>query len=180
METFHHPGTIAHHDHQRGLRTVAMIEAVKGVLMLVAGLAFVEVLRHGVDLEGAALNLLVLMHVNPDRHLSHALLHLAERLSDAKVLNVFAVVVFYSSLRFLESYGLWRQKVWAEWLAIASGAIYLPFELKALILHPTPFHWAILLINIAIVVYIAWVRWDEIKERGRREPGAGRLLRDGD
>ena len=167
MGTLNHPGTIAHHDHHRGLRTVAMIEASKGILALLAGLVFVEVIRHDVHLQDAALDLLYILHIDPDRRIAHALLHAAERMGAANLLNVMAIVLAYSTLRFLESYGLWRQRVWAEWLAIVSGAVYLPFELVALIRHPTHIHWAVLLINIAIVVYIAWVRWDEIKERGR-------------
>lgn len=110
-----------------------------------------------------------------------AFLHLAERMGDASVLNVAAIVLLYSSLRFLESYGLWRQRIWAEWLAIVSGAIYLPFEIRALIRHPTPFHWAILLINIVIVLYIAYVRWEDI--RGRRKvkaPSGPSLVQHGD
>lgn len=173
-----HTAGAAHHDHHRGLRTVATIEAVKGVVALVAGFAFVEILRHDVDLEEAALNLLYLLHIDPDRRIAHALLHAAERMNEASVLNVVLIVLLYSGLRFLESYGLWRQRVWAEWLAIVSGAIYLPFELRALIRHPTLVHWAVLLINIAIVLYIAWVRWDDIKQRGRAPRGA--CAQDGD
>jgi len=97
---------------------------------------------------------------------------------NANLVTVLAIAVAYSSLRFLESYGLWRQRVWAEWLAIISGAVYLPLELYNLIRRPSVFHWAILLINIAIVLYIAWVRWDDIKERGR--PPHGAWVRDGD
>jgi len=69
--------------------------------------------------------------------------------------------------------------VWAEWLAMISGAIYLPFEFYKLVRRPTPLHWTILLVNIAVVVYIAWVRWDDIKERGR-QPSAVQLVREGD
>ena len=97
-------------DHHRGLRTVAMIEAAKGVLALVVGLAFVQVLRHDVDLADAALNLLGWLHIDPDRRIAHAFVRAAERMSDANVLNVLAIVLLYSSLRFLESYGLWRQQ----------------------------------------------------------------------
>lgn len=167
------------HDHHRGLRTVAMVEALKGVLVLVAGFIFVEVIRRDVDLQDAALNLLYVLHIDPDRRIAHALLHAAERMSDANLLYVIAIVLGYSGLRFLESYGLWRQRAWGEWLALVSGAVYLPFELVALIRHPSRVHWAILLINIAIVLYIAWVRWDEIKQR-HRGSGTVRLVRDGD
>jgi uncharacterized membrane protein (DUF2068 family) len=61
-----------------------------------------------------------------------------------------------------------------------SGAIYLPLELYNLIRRPNAVHWVILLINIAIVVYIAWVRWDDVKGRQRRRVSSGRLARDGD
>ncbi len=169
-----------HHDHHRGLRTVATIEAAKGVVALVAGFAFVEILRHDVDLQDAALNLLYLLHIDPDRRIAHALLHAAERMSEASIVNVILFVVLYAGLRFLESYGLWRQRIWAEWLAIVSGAIYLPFELRALIRHPTPVHWAVLLINILIVLYIAWVRWEDIQEKRHRRAPNPQLAEDGD
>lgn len=175
-----HTAGITHPDHHRGLRTVAIIEAVKGVVVLIIGLAFVEVLRHDIDLEGAALNLLYRLNIGPDRRIAHAFLHLAERIGDANIYNVAAIVVLYSCLRFLESYGLWRQRIWAEWLAIVSGAIYLPFELRALIRHPTAIHWAVLLINIVIVAYIAWVRWEDIQQRRRREMETTRFVEDGD
>jgi uncharacterized membrane protein (DUF2068 family) len=173
-----HTTGATHPDHHRGLRTVAMIEAAKGALALVIGFAFVQVLRHDVDLQDAALNLLAWLHIDPERRIALAFVHAAERMSDANVLNVVAIVLLYSSLRFLESYGLWRQRIWAEWLAIVSGAIYLPFELRALIRHPSPIHWAVLLINIAIVLYIAYVRWEDIRQRRRRP--ASRLVGDGD
>ncbi len=166
-----HTSGAVHPDHHRGLRTVATIEAVKGVVALAAGIAFVEILRHDVDLEEAALNLLYLLHIDPERRIAHALLHAAERMSEASVVNVIVIVMLYSGLRFLESYGLWRQRVWAEWLAIVSGAVYLPFEMRALIRHPTPVHWTVLLINILIVLYIGWVRWDEIGQRRRASHG---------
>jgi uncharacterized membrane protein (DUF2068 family) len=167
-------------DHHRGLRTVAIIEATKGVLALLVGFIFVQVLRHDVDLENAALSVLNKLHIDPERRIALAFVHAAERMSDANVLNVAAIVLLYASLRFLESYGLWRQRVWAEWLAIVSGAVYLPFELVALIRHPSLVHWAILLINIAIVMYIAYVRWEDIKRRRCSRVPSRTLVEDGD
>ena len=157
-----------------------MVEAVKGVLALGAGFAFVEILRHDVDLEEAALNILYFLHIDPDRRIAHALLHAAGRMSEVSVVNVILIVLLYSGLRFLESYGLWRQRIWAEWLAIVSGAIYLPFEVRALIRHPTAIHWAVLLINIVIVLYIAYVRWEDIQQKRRGRAPRGRLAENGD
>lgn len=155
----HSPG------HKKGLRTVAAIEFVKGLLAVGAGLVFLELIRKDFDLEDAAQNLVYYLNIDPDRRLSQAFVHAAARIMDANVTLVVTIALLYATGRFIESYGLWRQRVWAEWLAIISGAIYLPFELYALIRHPTLVHWAILLINIMVVVYIAWVRWDEVSAR---------------
>lgn len=153
------------HGHRQGLRTVAMLEAAKGVLVLLAAFGFAEIIRHNIHLDEAAQNLLYFFHVNPDLRVSHVLTRAAGRIMDTNLLTVLAIATVYSSLRFIESYGLWRQRVWAEWLAIISGAIYLPYEVYKLVRRPTPMHWVVLLINIGVVVYIAWVRWDDIKER---------------
>jgi uncharacterized membrane protein (DUF2068 family) len=146
---------------------VAMLEAAKGILVLLAAFGFAEVIRHNIHLDEVAQNLLYFFHVNPNHRMSHVLMRAAGRLMDADVLTVLGIAAAYSSLRFIESYGLWRQRVWAEWLAIISGAIYLPYELYKLARRPSAVHWAILLINICVVVYIAWVRWDEVTGKPR-------------
>ena len=159
---------------------VAILEGTKGVLVLLAAFGFAEILLRHIDLEDAAQNLLYVLHIDPDRRISHALMHLAGRMMDANLITVLAIACVYSTLRFIESYGLWRQRVWAEWLSIVSGAVYLPFEFYNLIRRPTMAHWVILLVNIGVVLYIAWVRWDEVKERtlGHRTPA--RFVEHGD
>jgi uncharacterized membrane protein (DUF2068 family) len=167
-------------DHHRGLRTVAVLEASKGVLVLLVAFGFAEVMRRNIDLEYAAQNLLYFFHVSPNLRMSHMLMRIAGRMMDADLLTVLAIACLYSSLRFIESYGLWRQRVWAEWLAIVSGAVYIPYELYKLVRRPNTVHWTILLINIGVVVYIAWVRWDEVKGRRPGQVPPARLAEDGD
>jgi uncharacterized membrane protein (DUF2068 family) len=168
------------HSHRRGLRTVALLEASKGVLVLLVAFGFAEIIHLHIDLEDAAQNLLTFLQIDPDRRISQVLMHAAGRMMDADLLTVLGLAFVYSSLRFVESYGLWRQRVWAEWLAIISGAIYLPLEIYNLARRPTVAHWVILLINVGVVAYIAWVRWDEIKARQHGRASAARLARDGD
>jgi len=178
--THHHTGHCEDHGHRRGLRTVAILEAAKGLLVLLVAFGFAEIIHLHIDLEESAQNLLYFLHIDPDRRISHALMHLAGRMMDANLLTVLAIALVYSSLRFIESYGLWRQRVWAEWLAIIAGAVYLPLELYNLIRRPSTVHWVILLVNIAIVIYIAWVRWDEVKGRHRGPVHSAQLARHGD
>lgn len=157
-----------------------MIEAAKGALVLLAAFGFFEIIHHKIDLDAVAGNLLYFFHVNPDLRISHVVMRLAARVMDTNVLTVLTIAAVYSCLRFVEAYGLWRQRIWAEWLAIISGGIYLPYELYKLILRPSALHWTILLINIAVVGYIAWVRWEDIQQRHQRQVKTARLVEHGD
>ena len=60
--------------------------------------------------------------------------------------------------RFIEAYGLWHMRVWAEWFALLSGGIYLPWEILELIERPTRLHWALFLSNVVIVSYMLYIR----------------------
>jgi uncharacterized membrane protein (DUF2068 family) len=64
----------------------------------------------------------------------------------------------YAIVRFAEAYGLWNDREWAEWFALLSGAMYLPWEMYSLMRHPLPVKWAILLANLAIVLYMLFLR----------------------
>jgi len=61
----------------------------------------------------------------------------------------------YSCVRLIEAYGLWRDRAWAKWLAALSGAIYVPFELYELYLGPSGIKVAALVLNVAVVAYMA-------------------------
>jgi uncharacterized membrane protein (DUF2068 family) len=74
--------------------------------------------------------------------------------------------MLYSAFRFVEAWGLWWQRRWAEWLALVSSGIYLPFELYEFL---RTFHWAagaVLAVNVLIVTVLARRLLRE-KDRGR-------------
>jgi uncharacterized membrane protein (DUF2068 family) len=168
------------YSHRRGLRTVAAIEALKGVLAMLAAIGFILVLRRDVDVENAAENLLYFLHIDPDLRICQALLNAAGKIMDIRAETVLGIALAYSMLRFIEAYGLWRTRAWAEWLAIVSGAIYLPFEIYRIIEKPNAFHWAVLCINVIVVVYIAWVRWSEISATRNRRLTGSTAISEGD
>ncbi len=163
IATTDHPKATLRRAHRAGLRTVALVEALKGVLALIGAYVFIRMIRHDVDFGDAAEHILFFFHIDPNRHLPHQFLDAVDKLSSTSIGMILGIAIAYTTLRFLEGYGLWRQRVWAEWLAIISGCLYIPVEVWKLIRHPNELHWIILVINILVVLYIAWVRWDEIK-----------------
>src|SRR4030095_15932699 len=111
------------------------------------------------DLQEAAEHLIRLSYLNPAHHYPRVFIEAFANINDAR-LRLFAALAFlYAGGRFIEAYGLWRMKAWAAWLAIVSGAVYLPVEVFELIKHGTFIRGGVLLINAGIVIYLVYVRW---------------------
>ena len=159
------------YSHRAGLRMVAFVEALKGFAALLGAYFLVRMIRHDVDFEEAAEHILFFFHISPRHHLTRQFLEAAQQLSGASIASIFGIAIAYATLRFLEGYGLWKQRAWAEWLAIVSGCLYIPFEIEKVVRRPNQLHWVILGINVVVVLYIAWVRWDEIKAARELEAG---------
>jgi len=142
-----------HRARLQALRTVAVFEFGKGVLVLIA--VFSLYWLHPTNVAGAFLSFL---HISPDRHFAHLLMQMADRLSNIKLWHLVLGASFYSGLRFAEALGLWRARAWAEWIALISGAMYLPLELRVFVRHATLFHAAVLIVNLAIVAFMFYLR----------------------
>lgn len=157
------------YSHRAGLRTVAFVEVAKGILAMIGAYVFITLIRRDVDFEEAAEHVLFFLHISPHHKLSQQILNAADKMSSTSIAMVVGIAVVYATLRFAEGYGLWRQRVWAEWLAIISGCAYLPFEIYKVIRHPNEFHWIVLGINVLVVLYIGWVRSEEVRAERRAD-----------
>jgi uncharacterized membrane protein (DUF2068 family) len=140
----------------RVLRAVASVELAKGLLVVFIVIGIVALIRG--DASEAAAAVLRFFHVNPDRHFAQMFLDWAGDLTDSKLRKVAIGASAYSLLRFIEGYGLWHAKTWAEWLAIVSGMVYLPLEIHAVIHRQSALHIIVLVVNIAIVAYMIFLR----------------------
>lgn len=153
------PATLARKDHtasDAGLRTVAIFEACKGVLVLAVGFGLLRLLHR--DVEDFAEHLVRRMHLNPASHIPHVFIEAASRVHDSNLWKYAAGAAAYSIIRFVEAYGLWFRLLWAEWFAIISGCLYIPVEVIELVKHPTRIRLLILVFNGLIVAYLIWVR----------------------
>ncbi len=74
-----------------------------------------------------------------------------------------AACLTYSTVRFVEAWGLWHRRVWAEWFALLSGALYLPLEILKVAERADWERVAVLAINVAIVLYMLYIRVREAR-----------------
>lgn len=138
----------------QGLRTVAALEAAKGALVLLTGFGLFALLHQ--DVQDLAEALVRHAHLNPASHTPRVFIAYAGRLDDTRLLQLAAAAFAYAAVRMVEAYGLWHGRAWAEAIAAASGAIYLPFELAELVRRPGLPSAGLLALNLAIVAFMVY------------------------
>ena len=135
------------------LRAIAAFEALKGLLVIVAGFGLLGLLHR--DVRHIAVEVVDFFHLSHEGR-AHFFLAAADRLGDMHLMTIAVGAVLYVLVRFTEAYGLWFGRRWAEWFAAASGAIYIPFEIR----HIHPGHVAIplavLALNVAIIAFMLY------------------------
>lgn len=132
------------------LRAVAVFEAAKGTLVLVTGLGALSLIHH--DVQRFAEQLVGHFHLNPAKHIPQIFIAAAANLTDARLWVLAVLAASYGLLRFVEAYGLWHERRWAEWFAAISGGIYIPFEIYELLQGDTWLSLGALAVNALVVV----------------------------
>lgn len=131
------------------VRAVALLEAAKGILVLLAGFGALSLIHH--NAQQLAEQMVGHLHLNPAKHYPRVFIDAVANLTDARLWMLAAMAVAYGFVRFIEAYGLWYGRRWAEWFAAVSGGIYIPFEIYELFLGVTWISLGALAANVLIV-----------------------------
>ncbi len=140
---------------RRILRAVASVELIKGIFVLLVGLIAILLVHQDAWL--LAESLLAKLHISTDRHSAQLFLDFADDLTDARLWAAARLAFAYSVLRFVEAYGLWRQRTWAEWVAFGSGTLLIPLEIRELLRGVTLLRSAVFVGNLIIVFYMLYL-----------------------
>jgi uncharacterized membrane protein (DUF2068 family) len=156
---------------KKALRAVALIELIKGIFVLLMGLCALLLVHQDIWL--IAESLLALLRINPDRHLALVFLDFADNVTDARLWAAARIAFAYAALRFIEAYGLWRGRAWAEWVAVVSGTLLLPLEIRELQRGVTLLRSAIFVGNLMIVLYMLHLLRYGYRQRRRHSMSTG-------
>ena len=135
------------------VRGVAIFEALKGVAALLGLLGLLSLLKH--DLHHLVLEWIGHVGLSPQQHFPALLVEAVDRVNATPVHTLVLLGSAYIAMRWLEAWGLWRDRAWGEWLGVLSCGLYVPME--ALHLWHAP-HWqgaAVLLLNLAFMAVLA-------------------------
>lgn len=143
----------------KSLKTIACLKVLRGSIAITIGVSLFLVYRRSeafswIDhpiLGGIASN---------DPFLQMVFAWLGS-FNQAQILSIAVLAYLMGALRWVEAGGIWFNQSWAQWLAVFSGFIYIPFEINELIHR---FSWlmiVILFINTLIVAYLLYVLYEK-------------------
>jgi len=135
------------------LRAVALFEAAKGLVVLVAGSGLLFFVHR--DLQSVADQIVRHFHLNPASRESRILFRAFANATPSRLRWLAAGALAYAGVRLAEAWGLWRARPWAAWLGVVTAVIYVPFEIASFSRHPRPVPLIALVINLMVIVVLA-------------------------
>jgi uncharacterized membrane protein (DUF2068 family) len=156
------------HRQHLALKSIALFEIFKGAVVILAGFGCLALINR--DLQAMGEHLIAFLHLNPEHHYPAMFLQAIENVNNRDLVWMSMAAALYSTLKFIEGYGLWFARVWAEWLAIVTGGLYIPMEFYEIYQHVTWVRLALTSVNVALVLYLLWLR--KVKVAARKSADA--------
>lgn len=136
------------------LRLVAVFKLLKAALLILAGVGILK-----------------LVHTDPATQLDHWIArvgldpagrfinHLIEQVTNIpphRIRELGVGTFIYAALFMTEGIGLWMLKRWAEWFTVIATGSLVPIECYEIYHHPSVVKVVVLILNVAIVAYLAY------------------------
>jgi hypothetical protein len=138
--------------HNRAIAAIALFKFVKSALLVAAAVAAWRLMNPDINAAlrtwAAALPLGL-----PERLARHGLAYISG-IPAHRWRELGFVSLAFAAVLATEGIGLWHEKVWAEYLTVATTAAALPFELIEVVDRFTPARVGVLTANAAVVAYL--------------------------
>lgn len=138
------------------VRLIILERSIRGGLLALLGLALLTDSRQVLTL---VRHYVAELNLNPGRNLFRraivAVLRQIGLLPPRTVVIIALAALAFAALEITEAVGLARRRRWAEYLTVIATAFGIPFELREVLAKQTPVRISFLLINVAVVIYLA-------------------------
>ena len=133
------------------LRVIAIIKFLRGLGALVFGISLLAFYQDNYSISLVLSDQHVLRLKGTELYwLFSQLLPFIEQHILLFVMTLFLI----AAIRFSETFGLWFERRWGEWLALVTTLAYIPLELMILSEGIRPFPLAVLVVNLIISCYL--------------------------
>jgi uncharacterized membrane protein (DUF2068 family) len=136
------------------LRVIAIERLVRGILLLAAGSYLL--LHLSTDLGQLAERIIRSIDIDPRQPFFRRIVTRLHRLRAHELRILGLAALGYGGLEIVEGVGLWLDQLWAEYLTLIATSLLIPFELYELAIRPSFWKAGGILINVLIVIYLAF------------------------
>ena len=139
----------------KSLKTIACLKVLRGSIAITIGVSLFLVYRRSEAFSW--IDHPILGGIASNDPLLQMVFAWLGSFNQAQILSIAVLASLMGALRWVEAGGIWFNQSWAQWLAVFSGFVYIPFEINELIYR---FSWlmvVVLLINTLIVSYLLYV-----------------------
>lgn len=150
------------------LRWIGAYKLLKAALSLLGGLMILRLMHR--NLPEVAEHWMGRLHIRPHSLLGGLILHRILLIKRGSLGLAAGLLFAYVPLAVAEGVGLMLRKVWAEWLAVITTAALIPLEMYENIQRFTWVRLAILLANVAVLLYLIVRIW---RDRGKHATSGG-------
>lgn len=151
----------------RLLRLIAVFKFFKGTMLIALSVGAFRLLHRDVGM--LVEHWVDALRLDPGNHFVDQILARAANVTPAQIKKLGLGSLFYAGLFFIEGTGLWLRRRWGEWVTVIITSTLLPVEGYEIYRRITWVRIAVLLINVAIVLYLLY--------RIRSEPAESRSPR---
>jgi uncharacterized membrane protein (DUF2068 family) len=134
------------------VRTIGVLKAVKGVLLLAVATGGMRLLHK--DVADEVTRWIERLNMDPHNHWFQKVVEKLADLDSRKLLVYTIGTFFYAGLFLTEGIGLILAQYWAEWFAVIITGSFLPLEGYEVIKKFQWFKVGVMIVNAAIVVYL--------------------------
>jgi uncharacterized membrane protein (DUF2068 family) len=135
-----------------GLKVIGILKLISGATALLVGLGVFRFLGH--DPGPRAERIVNHLGLDPHNYVIHEVISRITGIDRAQLRALEAGTYFYAALHTVEGTGLILGYHWAEYLVIVATGSLIPFEIYEIARKFTLVRVALLIINVAIVIYL--------------------------
>jgi uncharacterized membrane protein (DUF2068 family) len=136
------------------IRLIAAFKLLKAILLIAVGVGALKLLHQ--DAAGTLDRWAAMLGFDPGNQYVDSALQKLANLPPNKIKGLGVGSFVYAGLFLIEGIGLWMVRRWAEWFTVIVTSSLVPVEIYEIHRHPSPVKILVLIINLAVVGYLAY------------------------
>lgn len=158
--------------YDRWVVVIGALKLLEATLFIALGIGVFKMMHK--DLVDEVTRLVVALRFDPEGRFVSLLLDKVALINPHRLKEIGAAIFAHAGLDIIEGTGLILRKLWAEFITLGFSVIFIPLEIYELAHRVTWLRLAIIAINVAVVIYLAFhvqmrirlhQRWRRSKQR---------------